>query len=111
MEARMWNQSTTQRMYRRSLPGGGFVAIDVTCVASLFRRTQYHGVVIAERRAGPRPASHSPPVVARAFGSSAESVVRQLLPTAQYNPALGAALLTYQQTQIQSPIISPIRYE
>ena len=59
----MWSQSTTQRMYQRSLPGGGFVAIDVTCVASFLRRKQYHGVVIAERRSAFRPESHSPPVV------------------------------------------------
>jgi hypothetical protein len=32
-------------------------------------------------------------VIATASGSSVESVVRQLLPAAQYNPAIGAALL------------------
>jgi hypothetical protein len=83
----------TQRPYTRELPGGGFVAIDVTAAGSLFHRRHYHGTLMVERRAGWRREGHSPPVIAEASGSTVESVVQQLLPAAEWNPAIGAALM------------------
>src|SRR5881394_1627683 len=78
---------------QRELPGGGFVAIDVTPVSSILHRRRYHGTLMVERRAGWRREGHSPPVIAEASGSTVESVVKQLLPAAEWNPAIGAALM------------------
>lgn len=89
----MWRKSETQRAYLRELPGAGFVAIDVESVSSLFRRPRYHGKLTVERRANWRREGHSPPVIAEASGRSIEAVVQQLLPAAEYNPSIGAALL------------------
>ena len=89
----MWRKSQAQRAYSRDLPGGGFVAIDVTSAASLLHGRRYHGTLTVERRATWRREGHTPPVIGEASGSSLESVVQQLLPAAQYNPAIGAALL------------------
>jgi len=89
----MRRTSKTQRAYTRELPGGGFVAIDVTSVGSLFHRRHYHGTLMVERRAGWRREGHSPPVIGEASGATVESVVQQLLPAAEWNPAIGAALM------------------
>lgn len=86
-------KTKTQRAYIRDLPGGGFVAIDVTRVGSLFRRRHYHGTLIVERRAGWRREGHRAPIIGEASGSTVESVVTQLLPRAEWNPAIGAALM------------------
>ena len=83
-----------ERVYLRALPGGGYVAIDVTRVHRWFRRPRYRGVVLVERRTdGDRHRTLRPVVVAEALGDSAESVLRKLLPSAECNPAIGSALL------------------
>jgi hypothetical protein len=83
---------STERVFTRKLPGGGFAAIDVTVERSMLRRPRYRGALVVERRAnGSRDGT--PPVIARATGISTESVVQQLLPTAQSNPAIGTAML------------------
>jgi hypothetical protein len=85
---------TTERAYLRTLPGGGYVAIDVKYVRRLFRRGQYRGVMLVERRsAGERHRTLEPIVIARATGETMDSVIHQLLPAAECNPAIGAALL------------------
>ncbi|HEX4683166.1 MAG TPA: hypothetical protein VH277_10670 [Gemmatimonadaceae bacterium] len=81
------------RCYRRELPGGGYVAIVVTSERSLWGQATYRGKVIAERRARSRGERHEPPVIAEAEGRSADSVVQQLLPVAESNVAIGAALV------------------
>lgn len=84
----------TERAYLRTLPGGGYVAIDVTYVRRLFRRGHYRGVVLVERRSdGDRHRTFAPIIIARATGRTIDSVVHQLLPAAECNPAIGAALL------------------
>jgi hypothetical protein len=84
----------TERVYLRTLPGAGYVAIDVTSVRRVFRRGHYRGVVLVERRSdGARHRTFAPVVIARAAGSTIDSVVQQLLPAAECNPAIGAALL------------------
>ena len=83
----------TQRAYMRELPGGGFVAIDVTPVTSLLHRRHYHGTLTVERRANWRREGHTAPVIGEASGSTVEAVVQQLLPAAEWNPAIGAALM------------------
>lgn len=89
----MWHKAKTQRAYTRELPGGGFVAIDVTSVTSLRHGRHFRGMLIVERRATWRRDGHVPPVIGQASGSSVESVVQQLLPAAESNPAIGTALL------------------
>jgi hypothetical protein len=84
----------TSEPFRRELPGGGYVAIEVTAKKSLWRNTEYEGRVVIERRASWRRAGHTPPVIATASGESVEAVVRQLLPAAQCNSTIGLALLT-----------------
>lgn len=85
--------SGTYRVYERELASRGYVAIDVQAERSLLGRRRFHGAVVVERRAESRRAGHTPPVVAEARGRSIEDVVRQLLPAAQYDPAIAAALL------------------
>ena len=89
----MWRKAKTQRAYTRELPGGGFVAIDVTPVTSLLHGRHFHATLTVERRSSWRRDGHVPPVIGEASGSSVESVLRQLLPAAESNPAIGTALL------------------
>jgi hypothetical protein len=93
----MRSDSKIQRAFVRRLPGDGFVAIDVTPVTSMFGRRRYRGSLIVERRASWRRQGHTPPVIAEAEGKTIESVIQQLLPAAEYNPAIGAALLRRQR--------------
>ena len=80
--------------YRRELPGGGYVAIDVHPARSAFWRARsYRGEVIVERRSVGRGDDHRPPVIARAAGNTVEEVVQALLPAARCNETIGAALL------------------
>jgi len=83
----------SSRPFQRELPGGGFVAIEVTSRKPAWRDRVYAGRVVVERRAGPRREGHEPPVIATASGGSMEAVVEQLLPAAQNNATIGAALL------------------
>lgn len=89
----MKSDSKTRREYIRALPGGGFVAIDVTPVSSVLGRRHFRGALVVERRAGARCEGHSPPVIAEVSGKTIDAVVRKLLPAAECNPAIGAALL------------------
>lgn len=89
----MSHELKTQRAYERDLPGGGFVAIDVTPVASIFRAPHYRGSLVVERRGARRRAGHQPPVIGHALGKSREAVVQQLLPIALFNAAIGAAII------------------
>lgn len=86
-------RSNAQRAYVRELPGGGYAAIDVTRVRSIFRRTRYEAALLVERRAKPRHHGDVPPVIARAIGDNMDAVLRQLLPAAQCNWAIGAGLM------------------
>jgi hypothetical protein len=88
----MWSDSHTERVYVRELPGGGFVAIDVQVVRAV-GSAMYFGSLIAERRSSSRGAGQSPPMLAEATGPSVDAVLKRLLPIAQSNPAIGAALL------------------
>lgn len=85
---------SAERVYLRRLPGGGYVAIDVTRVRRWFHRSCYRGTVIVERRSGDDPTrTLHPLVVAEASADDADSVLRALLPAAECNPAIGSALL------------------
>lgn len=81
-----------QREFERELPGEGFVAIDVRAIHSLFHRRSFVGELRVERRAKERRAGHTPPTIGFASGATIEDVVRLLLPVAQSNVSIGAAL-------------------
>lgn len=82
-------------LYRRNLPGGGFVNIEADNSAAP-DQTQ-RAVITVERRSDPfRRDGHNPPVVAVAEGPSSQSAFRQLLEIAADNIAIARALLRSQ---------------
>jgi hypothetical protein len=92
----MSHKAETSQPFRRELPGGGYVAIEVSSTNRLWRHPVYEGKVIIERRANGRRSGHTPPVIATASGDDFEAVVSQLLPAAQCNATIGSALLGLQ---------------
>jgi hypothetical protein len=93
------------RLYRRELPGAGYVAIDATpsdtdsdspvAYRSLIR-------VYVERRASEeRRVGHAPPVVAEFAGDQAAPEVGELYRMAADNAALARALMEWQGRQQQ----------
>ena len=90
----MPNDPRSSRPFHRELPGGGFVAIEITPRTSDWQeRVVYDGRIVVERRAHDRRYGHEPPVIANVSAGCAEAVVDQLLPAAQSNSMIGAALL------------------
>jgi hypothetical protein len=92
----MWWNTAAERVFVRELPGGGFAAIDVRPANPIWRRWRFRGALVIERRPESRRAGHTPPTIAEATGNSVEAVVQQLLPAAQFNAAIGVALLQWQ---------------
>jgi hypothetical protein len=82
-----------ERLFERQLPGGGFVAIEVEPEKPLWGKPVFRGRVVVERRAISRRDGHEPPVISTASGPSLNDVINQLLPAAQSNATIGAALL------------------
>ena len=94
---------TTERVYMRELPGGGFVAIDVVSSShALFGATSYHGEVLVERRGHPRD-SERPLVVAEVSGATMGAVLQELIPVALSNSAVAAAVLAKQDRVLHEP--------
>jgi hypothetical protein len=93
----------TERAFVRELPGGGFAAIDISIDRSPSRPAVYRGVLRIERRTQPRAPGHEPPVIETATGPSARSVLHQLLPAAQSNVEIGAALCALERRRAASP--------
>ena len=89
----MFENTEGQRPFERELPGGGFVAIEVSTARSVWRRPVFRGRVVVERRTAARRNGHEPPIIATAVGRTLEAVVQQLLPAAQCNATIGAALI------------------
>jgi hypothetical protein len=82
-------------LYRRNLPGGGFVNIEAEGVPPA--NQPHRAVITVERRSDPaRRDGHAPPVVAVAEGASSQSVFRQLVEIAADNIAIARALLRSQ---------------
>ena len=80
------------RLYERRLPSGGFVAIQVSSVRTLFGPPKIRGEVVVERRPESRRAGHRPPVVACAEQANAMQAVAQLFSIARSDSALADAL-------------------
>jgi hypothetical protein len=87
----------SQQIYRRQLPGGGFVAIEVTPVRNLLGWRKYRGEVIVERRARERREGHAAPVIARADAATMDMVYHELFPTAHSNVAIAARCVARQR--------------
>ena len=81
-------------LYRRELPGGGFVDVQEEPDVD---GPVHRGQIAVERRSDPsRRDGHEPPVIATAEGNSTHSVFRQLLEIASDNVAIARALLRWQ---------------
>lgn len=83
----------SEQVYIRQLPGGGYVAIEVTLVRSLVGRNKYRGSLIVERRGKERREGHQAPVMATAEGSTVAAVLHDLFPLAQSNVAIATQVL------------------
>jgi len=90
-----------RRVFRRDLPGAGFVAIDVVASRSLLGRRRFDGCVVVERRSEPTRGGVAP-IIARACANSIEGVIQQLLPSALSNAAIGAGLLRRSASHAKS---------
>ena len=80
-------------VYTRTLPGGGFVAIDAESGEAESGASDHHVRLWVERRADEmRRAGHTPPVIAEAHAGNLETAVEQLRRIASDNVALASAL-------------------
>jgi hypothetical protein len=78
-------------LYRRTLPGGGYVNVDVDPAAE---PGVHRAFVAVERRTDPtRRDGHKPPVVASEEGSTLQSVFSKLFAIAADNVSIALALL------------------
>ena len=81
-------------LYRRTLPGGGYVNVDVEAPSASGVHRAY---VAVERRSDPfRRDGHAPPIVAQAEGGTRQSVFAQLLAIAADNVSVARALLRWK---------------
>ena len=102
MEVSTESIQAPQRVYRRELPGAGFVAIDVTRShdenadeGDEVERSRVR--VYVERRASEeRRSGHVPPIVAEFAGDDRAPEVGELYRMAADNAALARALLEWQ---------------
>jgi hypothetical protein len=78
-----------ERLYRRQLPGGGFVAIEATPFRTLMGARRYRGEIVVERRANRgRREGHRAPIVATVTSESVATVLHTLFPLAYSNCAI-----------------------
>jgi hypothetical protein len=84
--------SSRPLVYTRTLPGGGFVAIDAESTSH-----DHHVRLWVERRADEgRRAGHAPPVIAEAHAPDLESALDALRGIAADNVALARAMRAWQ---------------
>ncbi|HEY7235740.1 MAG TPA: hypothetical protein VH539_16415 [Gemmatimonadaceae bacterium] len=102
MDALGENARSPMRVYRRELPGAGYVAIDVMGESDDEPRTRPEAElrrirVSVERRASEeRRTGHAPPIVAEFAGDDRAPEVSELYRMASDNAALARALLQWQ---------------
>jgi len=95
---------TSTRLYRRELPGAGYVAIDLTRSSDDSADLQGAGGsrvrLVVERRADEeRRVGHTPPMVAEFAGDHHAAEVGELYRMAADNAALARALMEWQSRQ------------
>jgi hypothetical protein len=87
-------------LYRRPMPGGGYVEVELDApAADLSRRLgrMFHGRIIMERRADPsRRYGHQAPVVAELTGDDRDELMAELFRLARDNCALARNLMRLQ---------------
>ena len=82
------------RAFTRELPGGGYVAIEVTATTTPDGAPACHGEVVVERRAVmDRREGHPMPVIAEATADDAAGVLDALFPIATSNALVARGLL------------------
>jgi hypothetical protein len=82
-------------LYRRVLPGGGYVAVDVRPVTGRAAggAAEHLARLWVERRADPaRRTGHAPPVIAEAAAAEPEQAMAELRAIAADNVALAAVM-------------------
>jgi hypothetical protein len=80
------------RLYERRLPSGGYVAIEVRPVRTLFGPMKIRGQVVVERRPESRRPGHRAPIAAFAEDAREEEIVLALLPIAKSDSTLAEVL-------------------
>lgn len=90
-----------EALYRRPMPGGGFVEVEIVVVKSATLGKSgggpHHGRVVMERRADPgRRAGHHAPVVAELAAGDPDELMGELFRLAQDNAALARSLMRWQ---------------
>jgi len=81
-------------LYRRTLPGGGFVAITQSKVTPRAGHPHFHGEVVVERRTdASRRDGHRAPTVAVADARTESDVLRELFPVANSNTLIATACI------------------
>src|SRR4026207_417078 len=84
----------SERGYERQLPGGGFVAIEVTAFRNILGQRKYHGEVVVERRIlRERRQGHEAPAVAEADAATVSTLFHELFPVAHSNVAVANGCL------------------
>ena len=86
------NPVATTRFFERALPSGGYIAIQVSPVRTLFGPVIMRGEVVVERRPEARRAGHRAPIAACAEGSATQEIVEALYPIATSDPFITDAL-------------------
>lgn len=101
MQSQANGVATSRRLYRRELPGAGFVCIDVTDVAEeesagVPRESSRIRVYVERRADAARRIGHEPPVLAECEGGDSAPALGELYRMASDNVALARALLEWQ---------------
>jgi hypothetical protein len=91
-------------LYRRPMPGGGYVEVELYGDAGLANGEStprsHRGRVVMERRADPgRRDGHQAPVLAELTGDDRDELMSELFRLAQDNAALARSLLRLQAEQ------------
>src|SRR5215218_2573900 len=91
-------RTESTRAYTRELPGGGYVAIDVTAMMGPDGAPACRGEVVVERRVTvDRREGHPVPVVAAATADDTAAVLDALFPIATSNAQVARGLLQYRR--------------
>ena len=101
MQSQGTDVTTPRRLYRRDLPGAGFVCIDVTDSADdesagVPRESSRIRVYVERRANAARRVGHEPPVLVECEGDDSAPALGELYRMASDNVALARALLEWQ---------------
>ena len=92
------------RLYERELPGGGFVAIDVSVVTRGEDAVPHTRVFVERRSEAVRRSGHVPPVIAEADAGDSTTEFSDLLRIARDNVAIARALLDLESVREENVV-------